>query len=209
MIMSELRFLADTKNRLEVKEEKELLRTRMKERRSQNVNRDVKETLLIENFFQAISRLTTGAGMQRTYFVYLSFSSEAPTDKLIERLLAEGEIVYCPRLERGEMVSVLYGEDFTLSKLGIREPVGKSSQEEPSVIVLPLLAVDEKGNRLGYGGGYYDRYLRKYPKVKRIAYCYDFQVLQSVPVSKWDEQVDVIVTDKRIIETERTETETK
>lgn len=62
-----------------------------------------------------------------------------------------------------------------------------------------MLAVDEKGNRLGYGGGYYDRYLRLHPSALRIAYGFDFQVVKSVPKEEHDERVDMIVTDKRVL----------
>jgi 5-formyltetrahydrofolate cyclo-ligase len=134
-------------------------------------------------------------------FIYLSFSSEAPTDALIERLLEEKHKVYCPRVGKNEMQAVLYGEDFYLSHYGIREPIGEVLQEEVDVIVLPLLAVDKKGNRLGYGKGYYDAYLRAHPFAKRVAYCYDFQVCQSLPTEAFDEKVDVIITDKRVINT--------
>ena len=182
---------------------KDRLRAYMRERRGENENRDVKEVLLTENFWKAIFDDSTGAGMRRTVFVYLSFSSEAPTDKLIERLLQADQKVYCPRVEKGEMSAVLYGEELTLSDLGIREPLGATWEGDPDVVVLPLLAVDERGGRLGYGGGYYDRYLKRHPKAKRVAYCYDFQIVHSVPTEAWDERVDVIVTDKRIVATKR------
>ena len=132
-------------------------------------------------------------------FIYLSFSSEAPTDALIERLKEIGCAVYCPRIENGEMQAVLYGEDFCLSDYGIREPIGEAVQEDMDIIVLPLLAVDENGNRLGYGKGFYDRYLQKHPFAKRVAYCYDFQICKDIPSEEWDEKVSVIITDKRVI----------
>ena len=101
------------------------------------------------------------------------------------------------------MSAVLFGEDFSLSRFGIREPIGEAYEGEIDVIVMPLLAVDERGNRLGYGGGYYDRFLKKYQGATRVAYCYDFQILKDVPTESWDEKVDLIVTDKRIIRIDR------
>ena len=134
-----------------------------------------------------------------SFFIYLSFSREAPTDGLIERLLADGHKVYCPRIENGEMVAVEYGEDFTLSDYGIREPVGEAYQGEMDVAVVPFLAVDKRGNRLGYGGGYYDKFLKN-STAKRVAFGYGFQIVNEVPTESWDEKMDVIVTDEEIIQ---------
>ena len=107
----------------------------------------------------------------------------------------------CPRIENGEMVAVEYGEDFTLSSFGIREPIGEVYEGEIDVAVIPFLAVDRGGNRLGYGGGYYDRFLKK-TKAKRLAYGYAFQLLKEVPSEEWDEKMDAIVTDEEVIEAE-------
>lgn len=203
MITNRLQFV-ETENSESVEEAKKRLRAYMKERRGENENRDVKEYLLVENLCRALESLAkkrTGAGTERTAFVYCSFSSEAPTDNLVETLSEKGWRVYCPRLENGEMVAVECGEDFALSPLGIREPCGEVFGEDTAVAVIPMLAVDESGNRLGYGGGYYDRYLKKHPKTVRIAYGFDFQLLKRVPHDERDERMDVIVTDKRVVET--------
>lgn len=189
---------------LDVAERKKALRLRMKERRSDNENRDVKESLLCDNLLKEIDGFESkkaGAGTRRTVFIYLSFSSEAPTDMAIEALKEKGLCVLCPRVEKGEMFAVEHGDDFTLSHMGIREPVGQVYENTPDYIVLPLLAADKAGNRLGYGKGYYDRYLAKHPTAKRIGYCFDFQIVREVPCGEKDEKLDVIVTDKQVIET--------
>ena len=197
MITNKLRFVeTDEKETIERKKAK--LRQYAKERRGENENRDVKEKLLTENALSVIEKAEKRE-KPLSVFIYCSYSSEAPTDDLIERLKEKGYTVYTPRVEGREMVAVLHEEEFTLSEKGIREPVGAAYEGAPDVIVLPLLAVDEQGNRLGYGGGYYDRYLKKYPNSVRIAYGFDFQVIHSVPHTKEDELVDVIVTDKRTL----------
>lgn len=179
-------------------EQKARLRAYMKGKRAENVNRDVKEQRLIEHFYQAIFQKMDGAGTRLTFFIYLSHFREAPTDQLIERLCADGHRVCCPRLENGEMYAVEYGEEFTLSDFGIREPIGKRFTEKIDVAVIPFLAVDKQGNRLGYGGGYYDRYLH-HSKAKRVAFGYHFQIANDVPCEVWDEKMDVIVTDEEIV----------
>lgn len=195
---TKLRF-AENEGRTLTKAE---LRAYAKNKRAENVNRDVKEEFLIDHFYTAVFGETKGAGMRRSFFIYLSFFLEAPTDRLVERLREDGHTIYCPRVENGEMVAVPYGEDFTLSKFGIREPTGESYVGDFDFIVVPLLAVDRQGNRLGYGGGYYDKFL-KGKSAKRVGYCYQFQVMPYVPVEPWDEPLQQIVTDEEIINVEK------
>ena len=203
MNTNKLRFV-ESEN-LSVAESKKRLRSYAKERRACNENRDVKEELINKNFFKVLEALreelqqTPHPGTRLSVFVYLSYSSETPTDKLIEGLLQTGCKVYCPRVENGELAAVEYGEDFSVNAYGIREPLGESYQGEMDIVVTPLLAADEKGNRLGYGGGYYDRYFQTHKKAKRVGYCYDFQMINSVPVTDGDEKLDILVTDKRIV----------
>lgn len=197
---------------ISVEQRKKNLRLRMKRRRSENENRDGKEERLVQNFLQLIEEdfaKKVGTGMRLTVFLYLSFSSEASTDKLINALIERGAILLAPRIDTDKMYAVLMGDDFSLSDRGIREPIGKIYEQEPDIVVLPLLAVDTHGNRLGYGGGYYDRYLKENKSARRIAYGYDFQVLEDVPHTANDERVDCIVTDKRVIVCNRNKTEDK
>lgn len=195
MKRTKLRFVEDEETSIE--ERKKLLREYMRARRAEVVNRDVKEELLTKNFFKAMK--TLGAGAYRSVFLYLSFSHEAGTDKLLEGLLAQGKTVYCPRVEGKKMDAVLYDENLCLSALGIREPLGEAFAGDIDVAVVPLLAVDEKGNRLGYGGGYYDQYLSAHPNTLKIGYCYDEQLARAIPVSENDVTMDAVVTDKRVV----------
>ena len=200
MTNGKLRFVE--RQETDVWQRKKDLRSYMKRRRSDNENRDVKETLLIDNVLRLLERdlsKTNGAGTRLNVMVYLSFSSEARTDKLIETLREKGATLYAPRVEGKEITAVAIGEDYTLSALGIREPVGEKYDGEIDVVITPLLAVDTQGNRLGYGGGYYDRFFDKYPNARRVGYCYDFQVLKNVPHTDSDKRLQYIITDKRTI----------
>ncbi len=198
-----LRFVEE--DEISVVDRKKQLRVYMKERRANNENRDVKEGLLLENFlalYQALFGESIGAGTRRTFFVYLSFSSEAPTDKLIQALIEYGHIVCAPRVVNGEMqaVQIVEGEtDFAYSPFGNVEPIGEEYAGAIDVAIIPLLAVDTNGNRLGYGGGYYDRFLQKHSQIQRVAYAFDFQILPVVPTTQEDEKVKYIVTDKRTV----------
>ena len=191
-----------------VEERKKQLREYAKKRRAQNENRDIKEEYLVKNFFKLYAAVSEeilqgkGAGTRLKVFTYLSYSLEAPTDKLIDGLKGRAEI-YAPRIEGKELVTVKCEEDFSLNSYGIREPVGAPSEEEMQIIILPFLAVDEGGNRLGYGGGYYDRYLQKHPQAVRVGYGYDFQIVDCVPATEQDMRIDFIVTEKRILAPKR------
>ena len=166
----------------------------MKGKRAETTNRDAKAGLASENFWRLLDEMCI-AGTRLSVFVYLSYSSELSTEPLVEECLERGFAVYAPRVEGKEMVAVLYGEDFMISGQGIREPIGEAFDGDVDIVILPLLAVDEQGNRLGYGGGYYDRYLRKHTKSLKVGYCFDFQVLKEVPKEDGDEPLDVLVTD--------------
>lgn len=192
-----LRFAEDESIK-SVIERKKALRIRMKERRANNENRDVKEILLTENVLTVLEKLS-GDRDKKKVFCYLSYSAEAPTDGLIERLLEQGYEVYCPRVEGKEMQAVAYGEDFTISSWGIREPVGEPFEGEIDYAIVPFLAVDKQGNRLGYGGGYYDRYFERNPNTLRIAYGFDFQIQKEVPTEETDKKMNCIVTDKQVL----------
>ena len=182
-------------------ERKKELRAHMKKRRALTDNKDVKEDLMLDNFFQALRE--AGKENAERFFVYMSYSSEARTDKLIAALQAQGKKVYAPCVDGQEMTLIEIGEDFSLSDMGIREPIGEAYEGEMDVAVMPLLAVDEQGNRLGYGGGYYDRYLQKHPEVMTIGYAYDTQVIEEVPSEPWDKKIQIIVTDKRVLRTKK------
>ncbi len=178
-----------------IEKRKKELRAYMRARRANNENRDVKEELLIKNLLSLGGTVTD----KENFFVYLSYSSEAPTDGLIERLLTLGKKVFCPRVEDDEMSAVAFLDDFTLSKEGIREPLGEPFLGRLDVAITPLYAVDEQGNRLGYGKGYYDKFFQKRRDILKIGYCFDFQILSQVPHTAADVPLDIIVTDKRVL----------
>ncbi len=190
--MTKLHFVKREEGDINVR--KRNLRAYMKERRATVDNRDVKEELLQSHTLSLLleQRKKTGGN---TVFVYLSFSSEADTDGLIEKLQEHHFDIYCPQTENGEMFAVAYGEDFTLSRFGTREPVGDKLLSAPDYAIVPLLAVDRQGNRLGYGKGFYDGYLRKYPTALRIGYCFQRQIIEDIPHTDEDEKLQILVSE--------------
>ena len=89
-----------------------------------------------------------------------------------------------------------------INKFGIPEPVS-SKIFYPDILLVPLVAYDSSLNRLGYGGGYYDRYIEKIEKIKKvtkIGLAFSFQKISSIPINQYDKKLDFIVTEKEIIQ---------
>ena len=89
-----------------------------------------------------------------------------------------------------------------INKYGIAEPISKK-KTYPDIIFVPLVAYDDDLNRLGYGGGFYDRYLKKITKIKKIlkiGLAFSYQELKKIPINKHDMKLDLIITDKKIIQ---------
>ena len=88
-----------------------------------------------------------------------------------------------------------------INKFGIPEPVS-SKIFYPDILLVPLVAYDSSLNRLGYGGGYYDRYIKKIEKIKKvtkIGLAFSFQKISSIPINQYDKKLDFIVTEKEIL----------
>ena len=90
---------------------------------------------------------------------------------------------------------------FDINKYGIPEPSG-GKVVYPDILLVPLVAFDRKLNRLGYGAGFYDRlikYLKKIKNIVTIGLAFDFQEVYLIPVSKYDQKLDYVVTNKKIL----------
>ena len=88
-----------------------------------------------------------------------------------------------------------------INKFGIPEPVS-TKVFYPDILLVPLVAYDSSLNRLGYGGGYYDRYIEKIEKIKKvtkIGLAFSFQKISSIPINQYDKKLDFIVTEKEIL----------
>lgn len=130
-------------------------------------------------------------------YAYVSYNQEVRTLPLIARALADGKRVAVPKVY-GETMRFLWLDD--LSRLapgayGIPEPVfDEPEADDPTALVLmPGLAFDAQGHRLGYGGGFYDRFLQREPH-PTIALCYDFQLLSELQVEAHDIPVDAVLS---------------
>ena len=87
-------------------------------------------------------------------------------------------------------------------RFGILEPPKTSRTIQPDLLLVPLLAYDKFGNRLGYGGGFYDRYIEKIEKIKKvikIGLAFSFQKIKDIPLNQYDKKLDFIITEKEIL----------
>ena len=166
-----------------------------------------KSSIVQEKFLQLI-----GSMPNQTIFIYVSCRSEVDTITLIGKLLAAGKTVTVPlvdvRLKRMRAVWIDDLEnDLVSGCFGTLEPKENIVFErtvDPStidIIVLPGSVFDLDGGRLGYGGGYYDRFLATeiQPRVKRIAFAFDLQIKDRIPQKVHDEPVDLIVSESRVV----------
>ncbi len=138
-------------------------------------------------------------------FIYVSLNNEVNTHDIIKESLKNGKRICVPKVKSiKEGMEALEIKDFSeLVECGtykILEPKNFENKVDPKEIdlaILPGLAFDNEGGRLGYGGGFYDRFL---PKLKnespKIALAYDFQMVNSVPRDFHDILVDEIITDQ-------------
>ncbi len=141
-----------------------------------------------------------------TLACYISFGSEVYTHGLIKEYVGKKKVlVPVVSKEKKEifLAHIKSWRELESGTYGILEPrkefLRPVSYDEVEVIIVPGIAFDENGNRIGYGEGYFDKLLKKIHAVK-IAIAYDFQILKKIPNEKHDVKIDVIITEKRIIE---------
>ena len=145
----------------------------------------------------AIARNFLSAFAAESFFVYLSFRTEADTSEIVRALCAQGKKVCAPRLVGREMIAAPYTEALVFNGYGIREPA--TGGDEPcEIVVAPLLAADREGYRLGYGGGYYDRYFSAHPNALRVGLCYEGQLTARLPRGRFDLPLHKIVTERGV-----------
>ena len=133
----------------------------------------------------------------RTVYGYYSCNQEVCTGEILLHALADGKGVALPRVCGKELRFFLVPDLSAVEKgfSGIMEPVkGGPEAEDPQALVLvPGLAFDPRGYRVGYGGGYYDRFLAREPDHPTVALCYDFQMLTAVPAEVHDIPVELVL----------------
>lgn len=133
----------------------------------------------------------------KTIYGYLPYNQEVRTVPILEQAVRDGKQVAVPKVYGEEMRFILM-EDLSkvaIGYAGIPEPVedGPVAQDETALVLMPGLAFDPAGHRIGYGGGFYDKFLEKEPDHPTVALCYDFQMLPHLETDAHDIPVDLVI----------------
>ncbi len=139
--------------------------------------------------------------LSRVIYPYLAYNQEVITDTLIEQAWQDGKSVAVPKCfddERMEFIRISSFDEVAPGYCDIPEPAdGEIADDEEALIIMPGLAFDRDMNRIGYGGGFYDRYLAAHSdrRFVKVALAYDFQLLEHIETEEHDYKVDMIVTE--------------
>lgn len=142
-----------------------------------------------------------------TVLTYVSVSSEVSTRMFIERALRDGKTVAVPRCLPGhclEFVAITSLDQLIAAPFGLFEPPKElpaltEEQMDASICIVPALLVDTKGYRLGYGAGFYDRFLSTYPG-KKICLAYQQSLSRTtLPHTAFDVAVDLVITESNVL----------
>ena len=165
--------------------------------------REKKRAMTVRQIEEASSRLGELFARSEQYqaaesiYGYLPYNQEVRTVPMLERALAEGKRVAVPKVY-GEEMRFIWMTDLSQVDKGyscIPEPVadGPVADDPHALVLMPGLAFDPQGHRIGYGGGFYDRFLAQEPEHPTVALCYEFQMLEKLETEDFDIPVDLVL----------------
>ena len=133
----------------------------------------------------------------RTIYGYLPYNQEVRTVPMLEQAMRDGKKVAVPKCYGDEM-RFIYMDDLSQVEKGyanIPEPIadGPVADDPTALVLMPGLAFTKEGNRMGYGGGFYDKFLASEPDHPTVALCYDFQMVDYIPTDDYDIPVDCVL----------------
>lgn len=142
----------------------------------------------------------------KSIFIYLSFGSEINTKKIVIKALKDKKEVYIPKIYKEDKVMKAVRlksfNDLKENSIGILEPIDDNDyidKKEIDLILVPGVVFDLNGNRIGYGGGYYDRYLQDIKEISnKVVLAYDLQIVESIKPEIHDISFDYIITNTKL-----------
>ena len=132
---------------------------------------------------------------------YYPYNYEIDVTKILEELEKQKYQISLPKIKKNSQMDFFcwsIKDPLLINKFGIPEPTS-NKMVIPSILLVPIVAFDKNFNRIGYGGGFYDRYIKKIKKIKKITtigLAYSFQKIREVPTNQYDMNLDFIVTEK-------------
>lgn len=186
------------------KEEKKVLRNKILEIRD-SLNNNEKELMDNKIFNELIN--TDLYKRSINIFIYISFSNEINTRNIIEKAFKDKKNVFIPKVYKDDKlmkaIKLNSIDELKKNSMGILEPIDDSNyieKENIDLIVVPGVVFDKECNRIGYGGGYYDRYLKDIKSKKnKIVLAYDLQIVDKIESEVHDIKVDYIITNTRAL----------
>lgn len=181
---------------------KEIRSCILKQRRAQSKETCEKSSMAIAEKLLALPEYRKA----KNIYAYMDFSGEVKTEMILKESLRLGKNLWLPRVN-GDIMDffrVRSKDDFEIGAYGILEPKGesKAGKEEArdGFMVVPGVAFDADRNRIGFGGGYYDKYLELYPELFTAAVAFGFQIVEGVPTEANDIRPQKLITEERIYE---------
>ena len=131
----------------------------------------------------------------KTVFLYAALPDELDTSLLAENALLSGKTVLFPVVVGNDLQIKEYNGETRTGEFGITEPIGPEfcALDAINLAIVPGIAFDVKGNRLGRGRGYYDRTLSRLPNALKIGVCFPFQVVEQIPFDEHDIKMDSVI----------------
>ena len=135
---------------------------------------------------------------------YYPYNYEADTLELLKKLEKKNYLISLPKINKNNKMNFYqwsFKDPLAINIYGIPEPISKK-KVNPEVLLVPLVAYDGELNRLGYGGGFYDRYIssvKQDKKIIKIGLGFSFQKINKLPTNQYDKKLDYIITGKDII----------
>ena len=166
-----------------------------------NLSRQIQAKVLAHPIFQEAKSIA----------LYFAMPGEVATMDLCAKALEQEKAVYLPRVVGSglmEFVQISRETEFVQSALGILEPLPSypgypawefTEKFKVELIILPGLAFDRKGSRLGFGGGFYDRFLQTYPQSGRLGLAFAWQIVDLVPKDPWDQNINYLGTEDGVL----------
>lgn len=137
----------------------------------------------------------------KTIMSYMSFKNEVETTKLHEYLLSLGKTILLPKMVGDNIIPIKISKEFSCGNFGVVEPIGDEFLRDINLVIVPGVVFNKKGDRIGFGKGFYDRFLscEKYKNSYKISLAYDFQLDDSFSGEEFDIKIDKLITEKEIL----------